>query len=93
DKYLWTGATFDIDGGQALTMEDNNYGIVALGGGLKVDSDKVKKVTSSKYLGDTWGKDKGSNLLNGTSSVPDGTAIFAKYDNVISHSVSNTGVK
>ncbi|MFI8613599.1 peptidase, partial [Staphylococcus capitis] len=93
DKYLWTGATFDIDGGQALTMEDNNYGIVALGGGLKVDSDKVKKVTSSKYLGDTWGKDKGSNLLNGTSSVPDGTAIFAKYDNEISHSVSNTGVK
>ncbi|POA06080.1 LPXTG cell wall anchor domain-containing protein [Staphylococcus caprae] len=93
DKYLWTGATFDIDGGQALTMEDNNYAIVALGGGLKVDSDKVKKVTSAKPLGKTWGKDKGSNLLNGTSSVPDGTAIFAKYDNVISHSVSNTGVK
>ncbi len=93
DKYLWTGATFDIDGGQALTMEDNNYAIVALGGGLKVDSNKVKKVTSAKPLGKTWGKDKGANLLNGTSSVPDGTAIFAKYDNVISHSVSNTGVK
>ncbi len=93
EKYLWTGATFDIDGGQELTMEDNNSAIVAMGGGLKADSDKVNKVSSSKYLGSTWGKNKGANLLDGTSSVPDGTAIFAKYNNVISHSVNNTGVK
>lgn len=91
-KYLWTGATLDIDGGQKLEMSDDNYAILAMGGGLKASGDTIKSVKSDDNLGKDWGKATNSNLLDGTKSVPDGTVVFARYDNKISHSVSNTGV-
>ena len=92
-KYLWTGATFDIDAGQALTMNDKNYAILSMGGGLNANGNDLKRIKSDDNLGKTWGKaHDDDNFLNGTKSVPDGTVVFAKYDNEISHSVSNTGV-
>ena len=93
EKFLWTGATLDIDGGQKLTMEDNNYAILAMGGGLKADGDTIKSIKSDDNLGKTWGKNRtDDNFLDGTRSVPDGTVVFARYDSQISHTLENTGV-
>lgn len=92
-KYLWTGAVVDIDGGQQLTMEGDNYAILGIGGGLKANSNTVKSIKSDDDLGKTWGKNASSNFLDGTSSIPDGTIVFARYDSEISHTLGNTGVQ
>lgn len=92
-KYLWTGSILDIDAGQQLEMNGSDYSILAMGGGLHADSN-VKTIKSDNNLGKTWGKNHNeANFLDGTKSVPDGTIVFARYANEISHSLANTGVQ
>ena len=92
-KYLWTGAAFDIDGGQKMDMNGKDYAILAVGGGLKANGDQVSSIKSSDRLGYTWGKNMSPiNALDGTKSAPDGTMIYARYGNQISHTLGNTGV-
>lgn len=94
EDYLWTGVTLDIDSGQQLTMNGDNYAILGMGGGLKADGDTIKSIKADDGLGINWGKNKTEdNFLDGTSSIPDGTIVYARYGNQISHSLANTGVK
>lgn len=94
EDYLWTGVTLDIDSGQQLTMNGDNYAILGMGGGLKANGNTIKSIKADDGLGITWGKNKTEdNFLDGTSSIPDGTIVYARYGNQISHSLANTGVK
>lgn len=87
DKYLWTAATFDIDGGQYMTLNTEDSAIVSIGGGLKLEN---KNVYADEQLGYTWGKNTNANALDGTNSTPDGVMVFTEFSNEISHTLSNT---
>ena len=83
DKYLWSNAISDIDGGQHLFLEGDTK-IMGIGGGLRYEGsqDGKEHVASDKLLGFTYGKNKNSSqALAGTLSTPDGTATYATYGN------------
>ena len=92
NKYLWTGVVLDIDAGQELTIDSKTRAILGMGGGLKANGDDINTIKSDDNLGKTWGKNKSSNFLDGTKSVPDGTVVFADYAGEISHTLANTGI-
>ena len=92
NKYLWTGVVLDIDAGQELTIDSKTRAMLGMGGGLKANGDDITTIKSDDNLGKTWGKNKSSNFLDGTKSVPDGTVVFADYAGEISHTLANTGV-
>lgn len=80
DKFLWSNAITDIDGGQHLFLDGDSQ-IVGIGGGLRYEESGDKKhVVSDKNLGFYYGNNKNEiQGLAGTLSTPDGTASYVTY--------------
>ncbi|WP_449449222.1 SspB-related isopeptide-forming adhesin [Streptococcus suis] len=75
DAYFWSYVAVDTDGGQTTRLP--HALILSIGGGLTaLDQGTVK---SGEDLGYTYGKARDSRALAGTSSTPDGVAVFAAY--------------
>ncbi len=75
DAYFWSYVAVDTDAGQTTRLP--HALILSIGGGLTaLDQGTVK---SGENLGYTYGKARDSRALAGTSSTPDGVAVFAAY--------------
>ncbi|HEL2071149.1 TPA: LPXTG cell wall anchor domain-containing protein [Streptococcus suis] len=75
DAYFWSYVAVDTDAGQTTRLP--HALILSIGGGLTaLDQGTVK---SGENLGYTYGKARDDRALAGTSSAPDGVAVFAAY--------------
>ncbi|HEM3632178.1 TPA: hypothetical protein U1C39_002256, partial [Streptococcus suis] len=75
DAYFWSYVAVDTDAGQTTRLP--HALILSIGGGLTaLDQGTVK---SGENLGYTYGKARDDRALAGTSSTPDGVAVFAAY--------------
>ncbi|WP_449457755.1 SspB-related isopeptide-forming adhesin, partial [Streptococcus suis] len=75
DAYFWSYVAVDTDAGQTTRLP--HALILSIGGGLTaLDQGTVK---SGEDLGYTYGKARDIRALAGTSSAPDGVAVFAAY--------------
>lgn len=90
-EYVWTSVYNDLDGGQYFQGNNADFRVLAVGGGLSVNSVNPEGIASHENLGFTYGKNRTDmNALDGVNSLPDGGALLISVAPIYSTIVRNT---